>query len=76
MRLPHPAENAVMNQETKRTDQEKITLESIYPYLSPAEIAKVEINLERYLQLMLRMHARLAQSQNETYAHPRTLTQE
>lgn len=71
---PHNVENAVMNQKTKRTDQQQITLESLYPTFSPAEIAKVEVNLERYLQLMLRMHARLTESRNESYAHLPTLT--
>lgn len=64
-----------MNQKAMKSNQERITLESIYPNLSPAEIARVEATLERYIQLILRMHARLTQSKNETYAHPRTLTE-
>lgn len=62
-----------MHQKTKKADQEEITLESLYPTLSPAELAEVEATLERYLQLMLRMYERII-ADPKSYAQLRALT--
>lgn len=50
-----------------------ITIESLYPDFTPAELAEAEAALARHLQIMLRMYERI-QADPESYAHFRSLT--
>lgn len=52
----------------------EITVRELYPHLTDAEQREAEENLQRYLELALRIYKRI-RSEPETYAQLRVLTE-